>query len=155
MLFDNWIFMIFHSLEHWFSIFLMLWPFNTVHVVVTQPPQKKNCFMLLHNWDFTTVLNCNVNIWNAGYLIWDPQRGRTHRLRLNLRGISSWSHKIQYFQTNITSKKRTYWRPNFSLFESLFFSFSGFLYITLAVLELILKTRLASNSEIHLPLPKC
>jgi hypothetical protein len=37
-----------------------------------------------------------------------------------------------------------------------FFFETGFLCIALAVLELILKTRLASNSEIHLPLPpKC
>ena len=32
-------------------------------------------------------------------------------------------------------------------------SYTGILYIALAILELTLKTRLASNSEIHLPLP--
>jgi hypothetical protein len=37
-----------------------------------------------------------------------------------------------------------------------FFFEKGFLCVTLADLELTLKTRLASNSEIHLPLPpKC
>jgi hypothetical protein len=36
------------------------------------------------------------------------------------------------------------------------FSETGFLCVALAVLELTLQTRLASNSEIHLPLPpKC
>ena len=47
------------------------------------------------------------------------------------------------------------------LISVLFFSFwgggeTGFHYVTLAVLELTRYTRLASNSEIHLPLPpKC
>jgi hypothetical protein len=36
--------------------------------------------------------------------------------------------------------------------EHLFFE-TGFVYVVLAVLELFLMTRLAFNSEIHLPLP--
>jgi hypothetical protein len=42
------------------------------------------------------------------------------------------------------------------LFLFLFFFETGFLCIALAVLDLTLQTRLALNSEIHLPLPpKC
>jgi hypothetical protein len=53
-----------------------------------------------------------------------------------------------------------WWRPEdnlaivtFNLSFFFFFFETGFLCIALAVLELTLKTRLASNSEIRLPLP--
>jgi hypothetical protein len=48
-------------LEQWLSTFLMLGPFNTVpHVVVT--PKHKMISILLHNYNFATVINYNVNI---------------------------------------------------------------------------------------------
>jgi hypothetical protein len=44
----------------------------------------------------------------------------------------------------------------FFVFCFFWFLETGFLCVALAVLELTLETRLASNSEIHLPLPpKC
>jgi hypothetical protein len=49
---------------------------------------------------------------------------------------------------------RNLWGDMSILFLFLFLFFeTGFLYIALAVLELTLKTRLASNTEIRLPLP--
>ena len=49
-----------HSLEQWFSIFLMLWPFNTVpHVVANH--NHKFFSLLLHNCSFSSLLNRNVN----------------------------------------------------------------------------------------------
>jgi hypothetical protein len=54
-----------------FSALLMLQPFNTgPHVVLT--PHHKIISLLLHNWNFATVLNHNVNIWYAENLICDP-----------------------------------------------------------------------------------
>jgi hypothetical protein len=48
-------------LVQWFSISLMLRPFNTVlHVVVTL--SHKIIVLLLHNSNFATVMNQNVNI---------------------------------------------------------------------------------------------
>lgn len=48
------------SLELWFSAFLMLWPFNTVPQVVLTPNHKV-ISLLLHNCNFATVVNRNVN----------------------------------------------------------------------------------------------
>ena len=49
------------AFEQWFSTFLMLQPFNMVpHVVVT--PTHKIILLLLHNYSFATVVNCNLNI---------------------------------------------------------------------------------------------
>ena len=54
--------------------------FNTVpHVVVT--PNYKIILWLLHNCNVVTVINHNVNIWYAGYLICDLKGVTTHRLR--------------------------------------------------------------------------
>jgi hypothetical protein len=49
----------------------------------------------------------------------------------------------------------TYFKRNSFFVVVLFFCFfeTGFLCVALAVLELTLYTRLASNSETHLPLP--
>lgn len=45
----------------WFSIFLILSPFNTVpHGVVT--PDHKIISLLLYNCKFATVMNHNINI---------------------------------------------------------------------------------------------
>jgi hypothetical protein len=80
-----------HSWWHWspdnrmglldtsraFLTFLMLWLFNTVlHVVLT--PSIKLLFFLLHNCNFVTVTNHNVNIWYSGYLIWGPHPQKSH-----------------------------------------------------------------------------
>jgi hypothetical protein len=44
-----------------FPTFLMLGPFNTApHVAVT--PNHKIILLLLHNCNFATVMNCDVNI---------------------------------------------------------------------------------------------
>jgi hypothetical protein len=64
-------------LYQWFSAFLMLRPFNTVPPVVVTP-KHKTISLLLHNCNFTTVMNCKYlicrisdmqDIWYAGYLI--------------------------------------------------------------------------------------
>ena len=52
----------------------MLWSFNTVlHVVMT--PNHKIILLLFHNYNFATVMICNVNIWYVGYLICDLKWG--------------------------------------------------------------------------------
>ena len=49
------------QLVQWFSTFLMLRPFNAApHVVVT--PNHKIIALMLHNCNFATVMNHNVNI---------------------------------------------------------------------------------------------
>ena len=68
----------FHSLAQWSLTFTMLWPFNTVHGVMT--PNHKIISLLLHNCNFVTVINHNVNIWYAGYLTWDSQRGQDRQV---------------------------------------------------------------------------
>lgn len=48
--------------EQWLSIFLILQPPNTVpYTVVTLPNIR--LFSLLHNYNFITFMNCDVNIW--------------------------------------------------------------------------------------------
>lgn len=52
----------------WFSTFIMLCHLNTVlHAVVT--PTTKLLSLQLCNCNFAAVLNCNVNICYAGFLI--------------------------------------------------------------------------------------
>jgi hypothetical protein len=49
------------SIEQWFLTFLMLEPFNIVpHIVVIH--NHKIISLLLHNCNFPTVVNRNVNI---------------------------------------------------------------------------------------------
>ena len=59
----------------------MLQPFNTVpHVMVTDNP--KIISLLLHNCNFATVMNHNVNFWYAGNLYVTPMKGLlTYTLR--------------------------------------------------------------------------
>jgi hypothetical protein len=58
----------------------MLSLFNTApHAVVT--PTHTITLLLLHKCNFATVMNHNVNIWHAGYLIDDPEGVTTHLLR--------------------------------------------------------------------------
>ena len=65
-----------YSIGRSFSTFLMPRPFNTVpHVVVTSQTIKL-CILLLHNYNFATVMNHNVNIWYVWYLICNHQRDR-------------------------------------------------------------------------------
>lgn len=56
----------------YFPTFSMLRSFNTVihHVVVT--PSHKILPSLLPNCHFDTAINCNVNIWEAGYWLRNP-----------------------------------------------------------------------------------
>ena len=62
-----------HWTEQWFSAFLMPWPFNNTvpHVVVTS--NHKIILLLLHNCNFATVINHNVNIWYVTQRVYDPQ----------------------------------------------------------------------------------
>ena len=70
----------------------MLQPFNTIPHVVTLN-NKKFFSLLLHNYNFATVTNHNINIWYAGHLIcdscertlkgcqpisWEPLRQKDH-----------------------------------------------------------------------------
>lgn len=60
-----------NHIEQWFSSFLMMWHFNTTpHVVVTPNPKQFQCYFI--NCNFATVMNCNISIWYAGYLICGP-----------------------------------------------------------------------------------
>lgn len=74
---------------HWFSTFLLLWPFNEVPHIWWQPFLKLFS-LLLSNCDFTTVMNFNVNICIFDGLRWTktcemvaqpPQSVKTPRLR--------------------------------------------------------------------------
>jgi hypothetical protein len=66
----------------------MLWPFNTVlHVIMT--PGHKIITLLLQNCNFATVMNQDVNVWNAGHLICNPYE-RVHRLRTPALEDLSW-----------------------------------------------------------------
>jgi hypothetical protein len=59
-----------HCSDNWFSTFLILWPFNIVPPVVVIP--KHNIIsLLLHSYNFATVINHNIKIWYTGYLIPD------------------------------------------------------------------------------------
>ena len=50
----------------------MLQPFNTVfHVMVIPPPGIKVILFLLHSCNFATVMDCNINIYYARYLLHD------------------------------------------------------------------------------------
>ena len=41
-----------------------------MYEVVT--PNHKIVLLLLHNYNFATVMNCNMSIWYEGYLICNP-----------------------------------------------------------------------------------
>lgn len=98
----------------WFSHVVTLWPFNTVVLSLpnTQPfntvvltllmlrtfntvpyivltPTIRLFLLLLCNYNFATILNCNVNIYNVKWLLWKchlhPSKGfETHRLRITI-----------------------------------------------------------------------
>lgn len=51
----------------------MPWPFNTILHVVTF--NNKIISLLLHTFNFATIMNSNVDTWYAEYLLCDPQRG--------------------------------------------------------------------------------
>ena len=73
--------------EQWFSTVWMQRPFNTLpHVVLT--PNHEIILLLLHNCNFATVMNSNVNIWLAGCLICDPQRGHDPRAENQSHSVS-------------------------------------------------------------------
>jgi hypothetical protein len=50
-----------HALDHWFSTFLILRDFGTAPGVVLTPTIKL-FLLLLHNFNFATVMNNNANI---------------------------------------------------------------------------------------------
>ena len=56
-------------LEQWFSTFLILWPLTQLFMV-WWPLNRKIILLLLHSCSF--VVNCNINIWYAGYLKCNP-----------------------------------------------------------------------------------
>jgi hypothetical protein len=79
--------------ERWLSVFLMLQPFNTVpHVMLSL--DDNIILLLLHNCNFASGMNCNVNFWYAEYLMWDPKRVTTHRLRNA--ALDQSSHQVTY-----------------------------------------------------------
>lgn len=49
-------------------------------------PNYKMISLLLYNCNFANVVNCNVNIWCAGYLICNSNGVTTHRLRTTALG---------------------------------------------------------------------
>ena len=53
------------SAVQWFSTFPVLWPFTTVPCVTVTPTtphtHHKIILLLLYNFNFATVMNCNVN----------------------------------------------------------------------------------------------
>lgn len=57
-----------------YFLILMLQPFNTVPPVVVTP-NHDIILLLLHNSNFDTVVNHNISIQYAGYLIYDPMKG--------------------------------------------------------------------------------
>lgn len=58
------------GIDLWFATFLILQSFNSVpHTVVN--PNHEIILLLLHNCNFATILNHNVNIWYVEYLICD------------------------------------------------------------------------------------
>lgn len=60
-------------LAQWFSVFLMLWLFNTIpRTVVT--PNYKIILLLFHNSILATIMNPNANIWCTGCLVCHTQR---------------------------------------------------------------------------------
>ena len=65
-----------HLPGQWFSAFVMLCHFDTFPHVGRRPTTINLLLPLLpHKCNFATVVNCSVNIWNARYLIFNPQRG--------------------------------------------------------------------------------
>jgi len=74
------------KLEPWFSNFLMLWPFNTVPYVVVNPTIKLS-LLLLHNCNFSTVMNHNLNICLQVVLGSPCKWVMTHRWEVWPRGL--------------------------------------------------------------------
>lgn len=52
----------------------MLHPGNTIHHIVVTP-NYKIMSLLLHNYDFATVMNHNLNVCYAGILTWGSLKG--------------------------------------------------------------------------------
>ena len=60
--------------------------FNTIsRVVVT--PNHEIISLLLHNLMFASVMNSNINIWYAGYLIYYLSLDGDHWLRTSIRDV--------------------------------------------------------------------
>jgi hypothetical protein len=68
------------GLDQWFSSFLMLWPLiEYSHVVMT--PTYNIILLLLHNYNFASVTNCNVSISYVGCQRTTPKGLSAHSLR--------------------------------------------------------------------------
>lgn len=78
------------DLTQWFPASLMLTPFNTVPRVV-ETPKQKIILLLLRNSNFSTLKNCNINIWYTDYLICDPQRSHDPQIG------NCWSNSIHFW----------------------------------------------------------
>lgn len=52
----------------------------TVPQVVVNP-NHKIILLLIQNYNFSTIMNYNANIWNVGYLTYDPWRGHDPQVR--------------------------------------------------------------------------
>jgi hypothetical protein len=66
-----------HGNNKW-ATFLMLQPFNRVpHVGLIPTVKLFHYYFIIHCYcNFATIMNHNINIWYADYLICHPQRGR-------------------------------------------------------------------------------
>ena len=62
---------VFFSYTNGSQIFLMLQPFHTLPYVLVNPNQKM-ILLLHHNCNFVAVMNCNVNVSEVGYILYDP-----------------------------------------------------------------------------------
>lgn len=62
------------SCRQWLSTFLIQRPFKIVSRVVVGPSHK-SIPLPLHICKIATIMNCNVGIWYAGYLICQSQMG--------------------------------------------------------------------------------
>ena len=89
------------TLHQWFSAFLIFWAFNTVsHIVVI--PTTKLFLLVLHNCNFATVMNHNINVCGFFYVLkqhlWKghlmPKCVTTHRLRTTSLGAHEEENKM-------------------------------------------------------------
>lgn len=75
------------SLRKLLKRYIMLYPLIQFHrtsiiksVVEKEKKRKKPFWFILCNWNFATLMNPNVNIWDAENLICNCQRVATHNL---------------------------------------------------------------------------
>lgn len=90
------------SSRPWLSTFLMLRPFYTVPCAVLTPKQKI-ILLLLPNCSFGPVRNCNANIWHAGYVTCNMQRGCNLQIENLYFSVKCFFHLLRRQERNIFS----------------------------------------------------